>query len=121
MEAINRYSLTTTDQSVPSVRRLLTMENEHPGPGSEPLLTADDVAELLRVTTPWVYAQTRAGAIPHVGLGRYKRYRRSAIEDWLSGIESFSPSLASGAAAGMSGATRVAPPTRGLTRHGARR
>ncbi len=47
------------------------------------LLTADEVAELLKVKTEWVWAQARAGRIPHVRLGRYRRFRESAIEAWL--------------------------------------
>ena len=35
------------------------------------------------MTPGWVYAETRAGRIPHIELGRYYRYRRSAIEAWL--------------------------------------
>ena len=51
------------------------------------LLTADDVAELMRVTRAWVYAETRRNAIPHLRLGRYVRYRRTAIEAWMAQIE----------------------------------
>jgi excisionase family DNA binding protein len=50
---------------------------------AEPLLTADEVASFMRVTRSWVYAETRRDALPHVRLGRYVRYRRSAIESWL--------------------------------------
>jgi excisionase family DNA binding protein len=53
----------------------------------DPLMTAGEVALLLRVTTAWVYTQTRAGRIPHVQLGRYVRYRRSAVRAWLEEIE----------------------------------
>ncbi len=56
-------------------------------PGIDPLLTADEVAELLQVTKQWVYAETRAKRIPHVPLGRYVRYRRSAVLQWLGAIE----------------------------------
>jgi len=52
-----------------------------------PLLVAAEVAELLRVTRAWVYAETRAGRLPHVRLGRYVRYRRSAITRWLERAE----------------------------------
>lgn len=52
-----------------------------------PLLIAAEVAELLRVTQAWVYAETRAGRLPHVRLGRYVRYRRGAITAWLEGAE----------------------------------
>jgi excisionase family DNA binding protein len=51
------------------------------------LLTADEVARWLRMTPAWVYAQTRANNIPHVPLGRYVRYRRSAVKAWMAGIE----------------------------------
>lgn len=55
--------------------------------GRDQLLTADDVAELMRVTRAWVYAETRRNALPHLRLGRYVRYRRSAIEAWMQTIE----------------------------------
>ena len=51
------------------------------------LLTADEVAELLRVTRGWIYAETRAGRIPHLRLGRYVRYRESAIREWMAQLE----------------------------------
>jgi excisionase family DNA binding protein len=56
----------------------------------DPLLTADEVAELLRVTRAWVYTETRARRIPHVRLGRYVRYRRSAVETWVAELEAAS-------------------------------
>ena len=51
------------------------------------LLTAEEVAELLRVTRGWIYAETRAGRIPHLRLGRYVRYRESAIREWMAQLE----------------------------------
>lgn len=54
------------------------------------LLTAEDVALRLRVTPAWVYAQTRQRQIPHLRLGRYVRYRREAIDDWIEQVESSS-------------------------------
>ena len=54
------------------------------------LLTADEVAALLQVTPRWVYAETRKRRIPHLRLGRYVRYRRSAIEAWMEDVERFS-------------------------------
>ena len=57
------------------------------------LLTAAEVAELLGVRTSWVYEQSRAGRIPTVTLGRYRRYRREAIEAWLARIEAESPGV----------------------------
>jgi excisionase family DNA binding protein len=51
------------------------------------LLTAQDVADMLGVTTGWVYAQSRMGRIPTIPLGRYRRYRRDAILQWLDELE----------------------------------
>ena len=46
-------------------------------------MTAAEVAELLGVPKSWVYEQSRRGAVPTVTLGRYRRYRREAIEAWV--------------------------------------
>jgi len=54
---------------------------------TDDLLTADEVAQLLRMTPAWVYAETRRNRIPHLRLGRYCRYRRSAIEAWMCDLE----------------------------------
>ena len=51
------------------------------------LLTVDEVAERLGVTKDWVWAQARAGRIPHVQLGRYRRFREEALEQWLAELE----------------------------------
>jgi excisionase family DNA binding protein len=65
------------------------------------LLSAGQVAELLGVRRDWVYAQSRAGRIPTVTLGRYRRYRQDAIEDWINALEraSVRPTPQSGPAA----------------------
>ena len=52
-----------------------------------PLLTAQEVAERLGVSKDWVWAKARAGAIPHVRLGRYRRFRAEAIEAWIVELE----------------------------------
>ena len=59
-----------------------------PQENANSLLTADQVAQLLGVPVSWVYEQSRRGRIPTVTLGRYRRYRLAAIEDWLQRIES---------------------------------
>jgi excisionase family DNA binding protein len=67
------------------------------------LLTAEELAERLRVKTEWVWAQARAGRIPHVRLGRYRRFRESAIEAWLTELET------SGAEMGSTRSVRPVP------------
>ena len=51
---------------------------------SDRLLTAKQVAELLAVPESWVREATRAGRIPHLRLGRYRRYQPAAIDAWLA-------------------------------------
>jgi excisionase family DNA binding protein len=59
---------------------------------TEALLDAEDVAAMLGMKKSWVYARSRANEIPTVKLGpRYYRYRREAIEDWISEQEVGAP------------------------------
>jgi len=51
------------------------------------LLTADEVARLLGVTPERVHSRSRQHRIPTVRLGRYVRYRRRAILEWVAGLE----------------------------------
>lgn len=52
--------------------------------GSDPLLTAAEVAELLSVPVSWVREHTRSGRIPHIQLGRYIRYREQTLVRWVA-------------------------------------
>jgi excisionase family DNA binding protein len=60
------------------------------------LLTAEEIAQCLGVKTQWVWAQARAGRIPHVRLGRYRRFRESAVEAWVCQLEPESTTLPTG-------------------------
>jgi excisionase family DNA binding protein len=51
--------------------------------GLDPLLTADQVAQLVGVRVDYIWALCRANEIPHLRFGRFKRFRRSAILEWL--------------------------------------
>jgi excisionase family DNA binding protein len=52
--------------------------------GGQPLLTADDVAAVLRVSRSLVYALARRGELPAIRIGeRYIRFRAEAIERWI--------------------------------------
>ena len=48
------------------------------------LLTAKQVAQMLAVPESWVREATREGRIPHLTLGRYRRYQAAEIEAWLA-------------------------------------
>ena len=47
------------------------------------LLTAGEVAEILNVPESWVREATRDQRLPHLTLGRYRRYSLPAIQAWL--------------------------------------
>ena len=51
------------------------------------LMTAKEVADLLNVKVSWVRENTRIGRVPCITLGRYRRYRRETILDWVSELE----------------------------------
>jgi excisionase family DNA binding protein len=51
---------------------------------TDQLLTAKQVADLLAVPESWVREATREGRIPHLRLGRYRRYQPAAIQAWLA-------------------------------------
>ena len=53
---------------------------------TDSILTAEQLAERWRVKVAWVYAKTRAGALPKIPLpGRYYRYRLDTIERFERG------------------------------------
>lgn len=54
---------------------------------ADKLWTADDVAEYLGMTKPWVYAQVRRKRLPHLRLGKYVRFQQRTIEEWVQANE----------------------------------
>jgi excisionase family DNA binding protein len=52
-------------------------------PDLEALLDTDAVAKLLGVETAYLYSQARAGKIPSVKLGKYRRFSPLQIRKWL--------------------------------------
>jgi excisionase family DNA binding protein len=46
------------------------------------LLTVDEVAAILRVPKSWIYAHL--SDLPTIRLGRYVRFKRSDIDEFLS-------------------------------------
>jgi len=54
---------------------------------ADKLMTAEEVAEMIGMTSDYVYSLSRRGRIPTITFGRQRRYRREAIEAWLSDLE----------------------------------
>ena len=55
----------------------------------EPLLTTDDIAEIVHQHPMTIYRKARAGEIPGVvKLGRAIRFKESSIKEWIAAGES---------------------------------
>ncbi len=82
------------------------------GNGERELLDAEQVAAMLGMTSAWVYEQSRKGRIPTITLGRYRRYRRAAIEDWLLSMERDGPAGGTPPRSGLSHSPGTVRPTK---------
>lgn len=52
---------------------------------TEPLMTADEAAQLLRVPRSTLYELVRSRGLPHVRIGdRGLRFSRSDLDNWIS-------------------------------------
>lgn len=81
---------------------------------SERLLNAEEVAHHVGMTPNWIYSETRKGRIPHLKLGRYRRYRASAINHWLAELEDGpTADVQADGSADESGRAECAPKTHG--------
>jgi excisionase family DNA binding protein len=58
-----------------------------PSPIDGALLTAAEVALILGVSRRWVEDASRDGTLPTVRVGRFRRFRRAAIDSWLAARE----------------------------------
>ena len=66
-------------------KKLLAVPSEF----GEELLTVSQIASALKVPVSWVYERTRRSGsdrIPHLKLGKYLRFRWSAVRQWLEGL-----------------------------------
>jgi excisionase family DNA binding protein len=70
------------------VRRTITTNRSTSNPTSGGLMTAQDVADMLTIPISWVYRASREDEIPTVKIGRYRRFRREAVEAWIVEQES---------------------------------
>ena len=51
--------------------------------GMMKLITAKELADLLKVPVTWVYGQTRNDRIPCLRVGKHLRFDEVEIEAWL--------------------------------------
>ena len=74
------------DEGTPQLSARMTSDSRESNPtagdsSGEVLLTADEVAQILRVPRSWVYSHL--SEIPVIRLGRYVRFKRSEIDGFL--------------------------------------
>ena len=60
-----------------------SVQQRAPRPLAEPLLTADEVAALLRVPRSTVYELTRTRRLPHLKVGRRTLFVRGDLDAWV--------------------------------------
>ena len=54
------------------------------------LLTLDELCEWLKAKPVWVYRQTRERKIPFLKVGKFLRFEKSKVQEWLN-ENSFEP------------------------------
>jgi excisionase family DNA binding protein len=68
----------------------VTLENRFTANTGNPLLTVDQVAQLLGVSSAWVYQHScgaRRPSLPSVKLGRAVRFRPELLEQFVREME----------------------------------
>jgi len=66
--------------------RLFLMLQETSAPSKteiSPIMNVDELADLLRVEKTWVYKQVQFKSIPHFHAGKYPRFKRKEIDQWI--------------------------------------
>lgn len=51
--------------------------------GVERLLTAQEIADRLRVSDKWIYKAAADRKLPSVKMGRYLRFRAADVQSWI--------------------------------------
>ncbi len=89
-EFLNHLYTRLEDHIVAAIQRanVASLHNSHPiraGEGSEKqLLTVREVAALLSISIAGVYHWAAIKRIPHIRMGRYLRFNRSEIIEWVN-------------------------------------
>jgi len=79
-------------RSVPGPWLCRPMPSSFMWPVTVTLLTASDVAKILRVPRAFVYTLARRGELPTVRVGdRYVRFRDDALRRWIEECETTGP------------------------------
>jgi excisionase family DNA binding protein len=52
--------------------------------GFEPYVNIEEAAGFLAVPVSWLYEQCRLGKVPSRKVGKYRRFRLSELETWVT-------------------------------------
>ena len=58
------------------------INNSHDSRGDE-LMDVKGLADYLKVKKQWVYEKTHMNILPYYKVGKYPRYKKSKIDEWL--------------------------------------
>ncbi len=76
---LNQLAAAITQEILNQIRPLLS----HTSPDNDPVFDVDALAKYLRVGKQWVYQKIHTNEIPHYKVGKYPRFRKSKIDEWL--------------------------------------
>jgi len=75
---------TTLLAQIQELRTIRSEFQKHAANGAvEPLLDAEQVAELLGVEVSHVHAQARSRKLPSVMIGKYRKFAPSQLKKWI--------------------------------------
>ncbi|MFC2076505.1 helix-turn-helix domain-containing protein [candidate division KSB1 bacterium] len=66
-----------------SVVELLQAHMERRPVKDDAIFDVNDLAAYLKVSKQWVYQRVHTGSIPYYKIGKYPRFRKVAIDDWM--------------------------------------
>jgi excisionase family DNA binding protein len=69
------------------VERLMLSNSNNARRMDDVISDVDGVANYLRVTKQWVYERVHQNTIPYYKLGKYPRFQKSKIDEWLQKME----------------------------------
>lgn len=76
------------DQDVKTIARQVAehLRNELTGnvSSSSDIMDVTGLAEMLKVSKDWVYKQVQYKSIPYFKAGKFPRFKRKEIEDWIA-------------------------------------
>jgi excisionase family DNA binding protein len=64
-------------------RLKLIIDNNSKYEAEDTIFDVQGLAQYLKVGKQWVYEKVHQGSIPYYKVGKYPRFRKSKIDDWL--------------------------------------